>query len=57
MQVDIDPLKDVDAMYAEVASCNIVEAIADTVEKDVIEIVGDEPKERMGASQKFDYIF
>ena len=54
MQVDIDPLKDVDAMYAEVASCNIVEAIADTVEKDVIEIVGDEPKERMGASQKFD---
>ena len=33
MHVDVDPLKDVDAMYAEVASCNVVEAIADVVEK------------------------
>jgi hypothetical protein len=32
MQVDGDPLKDVDAMYTEVASCNVVEVIADTVE-------------------------
>jgi hypothetical protein len=33
MQVDVDSLKDVDAMYAEVASCNVVEAIANGVEK------------------------
>ena len=33
MEVDVDPLKDVDAMYAEVASCNIVEAIVDVVEE------------------------
>ena len=57
MQVDVDPLKDVDAMYAEVASCNVVEAITDIVENDEIETVGNEPKERMGASQKSDYIF
>jgi len=57
MQVDVDPLKDVDAMYTKVASCNMVEAIVDVVDKDVIETIGDEPKEKMGASQKFDYIF
>jgi len=33
MQVDVDPLKHVDAMYTEVASCNVVKAIADAVEK------------------------
>jgi len=32
MQVDVDPLKDVDAMYTEVASCTVMEAIVDTVE-------------------------
>ncbi|AES96971.2 hypothetical protein MTR_5g043720 [Medicago truncatula] len=37
MQVDVDPLKDVNAMYTEVASCNVVEAIADTVEKLYVE--------------------
>jgi len=39
MQVDGDSLKDIDAMYTEVASCNVVEAIADAVEakKDVVE--------------------
>jgi hypothetical protein len=31
MQVDGDPLKDVDAMYMEVASCNVVEAVANAV--------------------------
>jgi len=33
MQVDVDPLKDVDAMYMEVAGCNVVEDIADVVER------------------------
>ena len=33
MQVDVDPLKDVDAMYTEVASCNVVEAIVYAAEK------------------------
>jgi hypothetical protein len=33
MQVDVDPLKYVDAMYTEVASWNVVEAIADDVDK------------------------
>jgi hypothetical protein len=56
MQVDVDPLKDVDAMYSEVASCNVVEAIVNDVEKDVIKTIGDEPKEKMG-SQKLDYVF
>jgi len=32
MKVDVDPLKDVEAMYAEVASCNVVEAIVDAIE-------------------------
>ena len=33
MQVDVDLLKDVDAMYTEVVGCNVVEAIVDVVEK------------------------
>jgi len=33
MQVDFDPLKDVDMMYTEIAGCNMVEAIVETVEK------------------------
>ena len=37
IQVDVDPLKDVDAMYAEDSSCNVVEAIADVVEKLFVE--------------------
>lgn len=32
MQVDIDPMKAVDAMYTEVADCNVVEAIIGVVE-------------------------
>ena len=31
MQVDVDPLKAVDAMYLEIADCNVVEAITDAV--------------------------
>ena len=37
MQVDIDPLKDVDAMYTEVAGCNVVEAIVYVVGKLFVE--------------------
>jgi len=37
MQVDVDPLKDVDAMYTEVINCNVVEAIIDVVEKLYVE--------------------
>jgi len=37
MQVDGDPLKDVDAMYTKGASCNVVEVIAGVVEKLSIE--------------------
>jgi len=33
MQVDGDPLKDVGAMYTEISSCILVEAIGDVVEK------------------------
>ena len=33
MQVDVDPLKVVDAMCTEVADCNVVEAIVYAVEK------------------------
>ena len=33
MQVNVDPIKDVDAMYTEVASCNVVEAIMEAVKK------------------------
>jgi len=33
MQVDVDPLEVVDAMYTEVADCNVVEVIVDVVEK------------------------
>jgi hypothetical protein len=32
-QVDVNPLKDADAMYTEVADCNVVEAINDAVKK------------------------
>ena len=41
MQVDVDPLKDVDAMYTEVASYNVVEAIADVVGKLSVEAKDD----------------
>ncbi|KEH15141.1 hypothetical protein MTR_2063s0010, partial [Medicago truncatula] len=41
MQVDGDLLKDVDAMYTEVASCNVVEAIADAIEKLSVEAKDD----------------
>jgi len=30
MQVDVDHMKDVDAMYTEVLDCNVVEAIIGT---------------------------
>jgi len=43
MQVDVDPLKDVNAMYIKVASCNLVEAIVDAIEKDVIKKIGVTP--------------
>ena len=36
MLVDDDPLKDVNAMYTEVASSNVVEVIADAIEKQSI---------------------
>jgi len=41
MQVDGDPLKAVDAMYTQIASCNVVEAIADAIEKLSIEAKDD----------------
>ncbi|AES87910.2 hypothetical protein MTR_4g037440 [Medicago truncatula] len=41
MQVNVDPLKDVDAMYTEVASCNVVDAIVDAVEKLFVEAKDD----------------
>jgi len=44
MQVDVDPLKDVDAMYTEIASCNMMEAIADAVEKLYVEAKDDGAK-------------
>jgi len=37
MQVDVDPLKVIDAMYIEIADCNVAEAIIDVVEKLSIE--------------------
>jgi len=37
MQVDVDPLKGVDGMYTEVASCNVVEGIVGAVEKRYVE--------------------
>jgi len=37
MQVDVDPLKDGDAMYTEFAGCNLVEAIVDNVGKLFVE--------------------
>lgn len=38
MQVDVDALKDVDAMYTQVVGCNVVEAIiVDAVEKRYVE--------------------
>jgi len=47
MQLDLDPLKDVDAMYTEVASCNVVEAIADAVGKLYVEAEDDVVKRQM----------
>jgi len=41
IQVDGDPLKDIDAMYTEIASCNVVEAIANAVEKLYVEAKDD----------------
>jgi len=32
MQVDSDPLKDVSMMYTDIAGCNMVDAIIDSVE-------------------------
>jgi len=46
MQVDSDPLKDVNAIHMEVASCNIVETIADVVEKLSTEAKGDVAESR-----------
>jgi len=37
MQVDSDPLKDVEMMYTEIAGCNMVEAIIDDVGKLTVE--------------------
>jgi len=37
MEVDVDPLKVVDAMYAEVVECNVVEAIIDVINRLSIE--------------------
>jgi hypothetical protein len=37
--VDVDALKDIDAMYPEVASCNVVEAIAEANEKLFVEAI------------------
>jgi len=56
-QVDVDPLNVVDTMYTKVGSCNMVEVIVDAVNKDIIETIGDNPKGKLGASQKFDYNF
>jgi hypothetical protein len=39
VQVDVDALKDIDAMYPEVASCNVVEAIAEANEKLFVEAI------------------
>jgi len=36
--VDVDPLKGVDEMYAEIAYCNVVDAIIDVVEKLFVEV-------------------
>jgi len=41
MQVDVDPLKDVDAMYTVVVRCNIVETIVDAVEELYVEAKDD----------------
>ena len=37
MQVDSNPLKDVDMMYTEIAGWNMVEVIVDVVEKLTVE--------------------
>ena len=41
MQVDVDPLKAVDVMYAEIVDCNVVKAIIDVVEKLSVEAIVD----------------
>jgi len=41
MQVDVDPLKVVDVMYAEIVDCNVVKAIIDVVEKLSVEAIVD----------------
>ena len=37
MQVDVDPLKIVDAIYIEVVECNVVETIIDVINRLSIE--------------------
>ena len=37
MEVDSDPLKDMDMMYIDIAGCNMVEAIVNAVEKLTVE--------------------
>lgn len=45
--MDVDPLRDIDTMYDEVASCNIVEVIVDAVEKLSIKEKGDVTESKM----------